>query len=209
MTVPAHGDLILGNTIDGSVSGNWSPYSTNQMVATGVSSLGVSTNGLAQYGGFDQLVVAGANNESFINFAKFFSFTITPDANATVDFDDFTYNSTIGPNGSDPGPTIFALRSSIGSFSSDIGTANGSGATTIDLTDAAFQGVTSPIEFRLFVQGAQSGDSTFRLENFAFNGTVNVAAVPEPSSIALVALGGAGAFLRIRRRKNVKTSPAA
>ena len=62
--------------------------------------------------------------------------------------------------------------------------------TTIDLSGPAFQGVTAPIEFRLYGWGGTGASGTFSVNDFTFNGTVDAITVPEPASFTLVMLLG-------------------
>jgi len=62
------------------------------------------------------------------------------------------------------------------------------GNQSVDLNTGDFDEITSPVEFRLYFWFSQTGSSgsAAEFDNFSLNGT----SVPEPASIALLALGG-------------------
>ncbi|KAA1261864.1 PEP-CTERM motif protein [Rubripirellula obstinata] len=199
--------IILGNTFDGSTTGD-EFYSTGQVIDPNVTSPGVVRPGYIRNGGFDALVAAEIRTfttaPDVLDFTRFFGFTITPIGGSTINFSDFTYTGfeTLAA-GATEGASKFALRSDIIGFGGggDIGVADLDGET-IDLSGAAYQNITSPVEFRLYIQAEDGADtspnSTYSLDSFAFNGTV--VAIPEPSSFALFAFGGVAVVARRRRR---------
>ena len=69
----------------------------------------------------------------------------------------------------------------------------------IDLTAPAYQGLSSPIEFRIYFYDSVTGSSPtqpiHRVDNFTLNGAV----IPEPSAALL---GGLGLLALLRRRRN-------
>lgn len=65
----------------------------------------------------------------------------------------------------------------------------------VDLSGAAYQGLTGAVTFNFYAGGTGSGD--IDIDTIIVNGTV--AAVPEPSGVALLGLG-ALAFIKRRRR---------
>lgn len=210
----ANAAIVLGNTFPIQTT-SVSPLSLGQITNANITSSGVSRTGYSRNGGSfvggDSALVGG----DFRNFAaagninlstRYFEFDITPVAGYQVSFDDFTYVgfATLS-GGSTVAPDILQLRSSLDSFATEIPGANLLG-TTIDLSDASFQNITSPVNFRLYIQSSDSSanpSSTYSLDSFAFNGTVT--AVPEPSSVAFLAIGGAG--LAWRRRKSKTNAP--
>lgn len=154
----------------------------------------------------DTVQIDGGSNAAAVTANDYFTFTITPAggyslnlANLSVDYANYTNDGTF--------PAVsFFLRSSVNSFSSNIGStvnvlasSNGAFANTIfSLSGAGFQNVSGPIEFRLYVQdGLSDADRGILFDNIILNGT----AIPEPSTYAMIGVGAAlliGA--RYRRR---------
>jgi hypothetical protein len=67
---------------------------------------------------------------------------------------------------------------------------------SVPLTAAQFQGLTNPVEFRIYISTPATGQS-LEFDNFTVTGTVTP--VPEPAGILLIA-AGAGWWVRRRRR---------
>jgi hypothetical protein len=154
-------------------------------------------------------------------------FTATDLSGALAASDYFTFSVTINSGSSmtltsvvmrlfdtTSGPTNAALFSSVGGFTQSSAaiqtfalTGNANNDQSITLSSGSFSNLTGTVEFRLYAYGG-SGGSTDKLRfrnlsgnDLVLNGTVSVAAVPEPSTYA--ALCGAIALLAAiyRRRK--------
>ncbi|MBX2851067.1 MAG: PEP-CTERM sorting domain-containing protein, partial [Phycisphaeraceae bacterium] len=117
--------------------------------------------------------------------------TITPDAGVTLDFDDVVWDKGFFGAGLDDG----AIRTSLDGFAATVATGVDDDALiTFDLT--GLPDVTSEIEFRFYFtnDGSASSWGDINGTGLTFNGTV----VPEPGSLALIALGG---ISMLRRRR--------
>jgi hypothetical protein len=68
---------------------------------------------------------------------------------------------------------------------------------SISLSGSSFQGITTPITFRVYAYGTASAYEVF--ENLNLNGST--AAVPEPTSMAYFGLGGLSLAAWLRRKK--------
>lgn len=133
----------------------------------------------------------------------YYEFTLTPNAGYNASLTDLKLDfASYGSGGS----RSFAVFSSIDSFATSIGTANASGTsfatTTISLSAASFQNLTSAVTFRIYIWDDQnnSGKGSL-LDNVILDGTL--AAVPEPSTWAMMGLGAGllGAVQRFRQKR--------
>lgn len=152
--------------------------------------------------------VTATNQTGALNGDDYFKFTLTPDASFQANLTDLFFD--FSGNGASSDPTTntisFFVRSSVNSYASNIGgtasvTKDGNTAATyqrhsVDLSAAEFQGLTSDVEFRLYIyQTSSSSSDVARFDNLTLNG--NVVAVPEPSVAILAGLG----FLGLLRRR--------
>lgn len=195
------GDLIFGNDITGTNPSNDNPYIIGQRLAPGVTALGIGRGTGINANNANDRYNANSWDTTAFDPSAHFTFTIAPNAGFFIDFTNFVYSG----QRSGAGPTSFAFRTSLDSFVANIGTPSAVG-TAIDLSGPSFQGVASPIEFRLYGFGASSSVGTFSVNDFAFNGTVT--AVPEPSSLTLVAIGGIGGAIGYLRRRSLAKASA-
>jgi hypothetical protein len=142
----------------------------------------------------------------------YFFFTVTADVGQTLNLTSlvFDFGASTQTNGNFAYNLTTYIQSSVGGLgSSDPSLAsrsftrpgNSTGSlttvTAIDLTGASFQGLNS-ITFEFSVgDDLNNTNSIARFDNFALEGSV--AAIPEPSSTALLGLGGLALILRRRR----------
>ena len=150
-------------------------------------------------------LTTGANSQAgAVTANQYFSFTLTPNAGtplslSTLSFDYANYST----DGTYPTEGFF-VRSSVDSFAANTAagvtsTAASAGAfatSTISLGAAAFQNLTGPVEFRVYVF-----DGTTQATRGAVIDNITVTNVPEPTTYAalLVGVGLAGAAYRRRK----------
>lgn len=180
-------------------------------VATGVSSSVLSQNIGASAGYVNAL--GGLQNASGVNSLAaaitandYFSFTVTPDVGQEVSFSSLFLRYSVGANVR-PATTVFSLLSSatgftasdgLGTVTADLPSASSAtGTGTFTLGQALLQNVTTAVTFRLYVYNTGINPMT-RIaigQLSAINGTPDltldgtIAAIPEPSTWALLTLG--------------------
>lgn len=136
----------------------------------------------------------------------YFSFTVTPDTDREITFDEFSFDISKQGNAT----FNYALLTSVGGFSDGQqidGIRMDSGqysfnSFTYDVSSLA--DIDSMIEFRLYMSpnNFSGGSNYFRVDNILLTGEVSdVSAVPEPTTLTLAALGLLGLIAFRRRRK--------
>ncbi|MCL4482145.1 MAG: hypothetical protein M1445_05945, partial [Bacteroidetes bacterium] len=183
---------IFTNPITGTNPNTANPYTTGQTVDANISVSGIGRGtGIIGNNANDRYNAKGWNT-STLDLNGYFYFTLTPNSGYQINFTSFVYTAQKSASG----PSNFAIRSSIDGFSTDIGIPTSTGAT-IDLTNSAYQNITTAIEFRLYGWAASSAAGTFSVNDFTFNGNViclpptvtitNPAAVCSPATVDLTA----------------------
>ena len=188
------GAILWNNPITGPNPGADNPYTTGQTFDADLTVSGIGRGaGINAAGTTANRYNATSWNTASIDTTAYFTFTLTPNSGKQINFTSFVYTG----QASATGPTSFAFRSSL-DFTLDIGTPTATG-TTISLSDAAYQNISSAIEFRLYGWGASDSTGTFSVNDFTFNGSV----VPEPTTWAMIAFGalfGTVQLVRLCRR---------
>ncbi|MDI1255401.1 MAG: T9SS sorting signal type C domain-containing protein [Flavobacterium sp.] len=168
---------IFANPITGTVN-SASAYTTGQTVATNL-----TVSGIVKAAGLNAASVTdrfSASNWSTGGYdaTKYFEFTLTPNSGYEIDFVNFIYTG----QASGTGPTAFSFRSSLDNYVAEIGTPTALGAN-ISLAGAAYQDVAIPVTFRIYGYTASGAAGTFSVNNFTFNGSVNVSPIPSISAL--------------------------
>ncbi|MDP2336773.1 MAG: choice-of-anchor L domain-containing protein, partial [Bacteroidota bacterium] len=181
---------IFTNPITGTNPNTTDPYTTGQTVDANISVSGIGRGtGITGINANNRYNANGWNTAT-LDVNDYFYFTLTPNSGYKINFTSFVYSGQT----SNTGPVNFAFRSSIDNFSSDIGTPTSTGAT-IDLTNSAYQNISTAIEFRLYGWGASGATGTFSVNDFTFNG--NVSNVTISSFLPTSACYGSGASVVI------------
>jgi len=165
--LPSFGQSIWTNPITGTNPGLTSPYTTGDVKDANIAVSGISRG--SANGGNVANNRYNANNWTGGVFTptRCFEWTLTPNAGYRIDFSSLVYSAQI----SSTGPVLYALRSSVDGFASNIGTVTMGTNVTISL--ASFAGITGAITFRMYAHTASSGSGTFSINDFTFNGSVN------------------------------------
>ncbi|TAE39655.1 MAG: T9SS C-terminal target domain-containing protein [Sphingobacteriales bacterium] len=160
---------IFTNPITGTNPSNTNPYTAGQVVDANLDVLGTNI-------GFGVGLTSQATNDRYnlkawptgaLSANDYIEFKLTPNNTFKINFTSLVYTGSVSTNG----PANLVLRSSIDNYASDIATINPTGAT-ISLSAAAFQNITTVINFRIYGYNAGSTTGTYSINNFTFNGTV-------------------------------------
>lgn len=145
-------------------------------------------------------------NGATFNSTFYFGFTVTPNNGMTLNLDSLTLDAARA-GGSARG---FQIRSSADGFASNLSISPGSTSLgsqrptytnyTVDLSGTTFDSIASTsLEFRVYPFG---GTNIFiDYDNVTLNGAVSASAIPEPSSVALLAGVSILAVSAARRRR--------
>lgn len=192
-TVSTNAAVLLTNPITGTNPNTSNPFTTGQILLPGVTSTGIGRGaGIGGTSANDRYNAIGFNNATAagtITGDAYFTISLGPTSGNSINFTNFVFTS----QASGSGPTGAFVRSSVDSFAANLGTVTTSGGT-VSLSAAAFQGITTTTEFRVYGFGASASGGTFSINDFTFNGDV----VPEPSAAFL---GSLGALALLRRRR--------
>lgn len=160
-------------------------------IGPGLSTPAAGTTGTLTATGFPTLA------QSFDINADYFTFSVTPVANTTFDLSDLS----LVQRANSAGPASFQVRTSLDGFAAAIGgtQTTSKGTAWVEKVvgfGASFSGLTTPVEFRVYGFNSSLSGGSFQLSDsgrlpaVTLNGTVRAAqAVPEPSTVALLAVG--------------------
>ncbi|MEM7393974.1 MAG: PEP-CTERM sorting domain-containing protein [Verrucomicrobiota bacterium] len=131
------------------------------------------------------------------NLGRFFRFNIIVDSGFDMDLNSLVFDQRA------PNTTVsnWEVRYSVDNYS----TAIGAGLTTLGFQPAMVNlsdvNLTGNIEFRLYAYGAPGPMARWQVDNVTLDGEItpeNSSSVPEPSSLALLAIAGGMVFVRRR-----------
>ena len=140
----------------------------------------------------------------------YFVFTLTPDSGTYsldgLDYDTAFYESNGNSNTSYTSNTF--VRSSLDSYTANLGLFTEPGQTTtsptftprsVDLSGAAFQNLSVPVTFRIYIfDNISGGNRLSSIDN------LSVSAIPEPSSLVFLLTGAVAVFCF--RRKSTRSA---
>ncbi|MBF6641031.1 T9SS sorting signal type C domain-containing protein [Flavobacterium sp. J49] len=166
--------VVWTNPINGTNPATANPYSTGQTANANitVSGIGFSSPALTGVTSTNTYNVGDWTTSASINTTQYFFFTITPATGYKVSMSSFVYTGTSGSRA----PTSFAFRSDANgdSYLNNIGTPTAAG-TTISLTGANYQNLTSATSFRFYGYNSSGGSASARsyaINDFTFNGSI-------------------------------------
>lgn len=145
----------------------------------------------------EQLILSTTAADAVSN-NQYFQFTVAANLGYALNLSDLTFDAASGGTSN---PRGWVLRSNIDGFGADIATAAiptiqpAFTPFSIDLTGAAYQGLASPVTFRIYGYAPSAPGVGIFYDNLTLNGEV----VPLPSAI-LMLLGGLGALVPLAKR---------
>lgn len=165
-SVISWGQSIVTNPISGTNPNTANPYTVGQVINPNITVSGIGRG--TGISGSNANNRYNANNWSttVLDLNDYFEFTIIPNSGFQINFASFTYTSQVSS-----GTASQVFRSSLDGFTSNIGSPTTTG-TTISLTGAAYQNVTTAITFRIYSFGLAASGTTFSINDFTFNGFV-------------------------------------
>lgn len=165
-----------------------------------------SSNGIDEVNGnpapaFAQKPRGGDDQAAAFANDAYWTFTVTPDSGFSMDLESLTFDlltrNSIRPIGYYLASSVDGFDTPIGSAVNDLHQADWD-TKTFDLSGSQYQGLTDPVEFRLYQWDQGLGGSSGSAWNFD-NVTLNGDVVPEPASLALLSAGGL--LMLVRRRR--------
>ena len=173
--------VIFSNTITGTNPSAMNPYTLGQVVQPGLAASGIGRGPGITASSANDRYSAGGWSTTVLDATDYFEWTLTPEPGFEIHLAGFSYTGQRSASG----PQLFALRSSVDGFTSDIGVATTTGVV-IDLSGTTFQQLTSAVTFRFYGWGATAGTGTFSINDFNFTGDL----VPISSGPAIPLLNG-------------------
>jgi hypothetical protein len=168
--VLAFGQSLFSNAITLANPSGTNPFVLNQVVNANIWASGIGRGGGLLPVSAKNRYNAKSWNSSVLDQTDYFEFQIKPNAGKRIDFMSFVYTGRV----SSTGPVSFAFRSSVDGYGANIGKVTATGSTVL-LSAAAFQNITTPIVFRIYAWGAPTAGGTFSVNDFDFKGTVGCA----------------------------------
>jgi hypothetical protein len=160
---------IFTNPITGTNPNTSNPYTTGQTVNSNITvTTGIGRGiGIAGSNANNRYNADGWTTAASVDLNDYIEFGLTPNLGCFIDFSELLYTSQASGNG----PTVFAVRSSVDGFTSNIATPTSSGGT-VSLTAASFDNIASAITYRIYGYSAVLTTGTFSVNDFDFKGNV-------------------------------------
>ncbi len=157
---------IFANAITGTNPNTDDPYVSGQTINANITVSGIGRgSGISGSDANNRYNASGWTTATSLDANDYFYFTLTPNSGYKINFTNFIYTG----QASGSGPDMFAFRSSVDNYATNIGTASETG-TTISLAAAAYQNIATAITFRFYGWNANAGAGTFSINDFTFNG---------------------------------------
>jgi hypothetical protein len=171
----ASGQAVFSNEITNTLPSDYNPFTLGQVVDSNITASGIGRgSGITASSGSNRYAATGwTTSATGITTGEYFEFTLTPNSGYKINFVSLTLSS----QKSSSGPATASLRSSKDNYAASIHTftlATTAASQTLSLSAVAYQNITSPITFRVYLYDTPSNGAsgTASINDFAFNGTV-------------------------------------
>jgi hypothetical protein len=177
---------VLGQSIWSNPITGTNPNTSNPFISGDITDPYITVSGIGRGAGIsgtnasDRYNAEGWSTSDNLSTSDndYFEFTLTPNSGYKINFSSFVFTS----RRSSTGPTIFTVRSSRDSYTTDIIipiTAESTATeSSINLTSATFQSITDAVTFRVYAWSANATTGTYSINDFTFNGEVVSSCVP-------------------------------
>ncbi len=158
----------------------------------------------------DSTLTTATTQAAAVTANQYFSFTLTPNAGVPLNLSTLAFDyANYSTDGTYPTENFF-VRTNVDNFAANTAAAVASTAAsagafataTVSLNGAAFQNLTTPIEFRIYIY-----DNTTQTTRGAVVDNITLTNVPEPATHALLMVGLCFVFV-VRCRRKVRAQPA-
>ncbi|MBC7778264.1 MAG: T9SS type A sorting domain-containing protein [Phycisphaerae bacterium] len=157
---------IFDNPITGTNPNLSNPYTTGQNVNANITVSGIGRGpGINGRNANDRYDADSWSSSISIDLNDYFYFTLTPVAGHKINFISFVYTG----GATVQGPNMFAFRSSVDGYTTNIGAPNTAG-TVISLSAPSFQNIKSSITFRFYGWNSSNSGGKYSINSFTFNG---------------------------------------
>ncbi|MCW3124842.1 MAG: hypothetical protein JWO03_500 [Bacteroidetes bacterium] len=151
------------------------PYTAGQTKDANIAVSGIGRTGATASSAVNRYSATSWNTSTGIDLTTYFEFTITPNSGYKVNLASFIYTGQVSS-----GSPSFAFRSSVDGYTANIGTPSATG-TTISLTGASYQNITTPVTFRFYAYHLATGTTTYSVNDFSFTGQVILTGCTPPT----------------------------
>ncbi len=197
--------ITKGAGLDGNSPGGNLLVNTSEFVGT-MTSAGVDRPGM-----FVRTIGTAATVDDAVAGNDYIEFSVNPDVNYALNLTGVSFDSLLQFNQNGTMTSTIQLRSSVDGFASSLGqvtrsltSAYGAGADAVTAWNydmltlgSGFESLTGPVQFRLyFADNIDLESGVVRMDNIQIHGST--ALIPEPASLALLAMGS---LLTMSRRR--------
>jgi hypothetical protein len=169
--------MLWFNPITGTNPNTSNPYNTGSLTVTGITATGIGrAAALTSVNSNDRFNASGYPSGG-LDLNEYLELTLSADNGNQINFNSIYFTL----EKSATGPVQFAVRSSVNNYGSNITTFSAAANVAdtrgvfVDLSGAAYQGLTGTVRFRIYGYNAPAAAGTASINDFVFNGAVSPA----------------------------------